>query len=349
MTTSKIASMITAKGVTVFYGGRPYLMNSDHPNFKAAVAAIQSEAWDSIPALFDIAGAVRAFILPDSAFTLEGAFLCLEGKPFTKAVTDKIRAMLAAGQPAAPLFKFLRNVRRNPRVAAQDELLLFCEANGFMIDEHGFILAYKSVRGDYSDIHSGKFFNRPGLTISMDANAVDPDRTQTCSTGFHFAAYDYATSWAGSIDGVNRRLLIMRIDPADVVAIPNDYHNQKGRCWRYEVLCEVDPANVLDPSRQVMTDTYVKSKDVDVAKKRAELETAIDEGNQKLDSIGNELTRVTAKNSRIRELGGIVPDGEMDREDELTVSYNTLGDSIDLLYERLGDLPCEDCDDCDCM
>jgi hypothetical protein len=33
--------------------------------------------------------------------------------------------------------------------------------------------------------------------------------------------------------------MIVKINPADVVSIPADYDNAKGRCWRYEVIGEM--------------------------------------------------------------------------------------------------------------
>ena len=35
--------------------------------------------------------------------------------------------------------------------------------------------------------------------------------------------------------------MILKINPADVVSIPSDHQQQKGRTWRYEVIGEVSP------------------------------------------------------------------------------------------------------------
>jgi DNA-binding XRE family transcriptional regulator len=37
-----------------------------------------------------------------------------------------------------------------------------------------------------------------------------------------------------------RRLMLLKVNPADVVSIPSDYNNTKGRCWKYEVIDEID-------------------------------------------------------------------------------------------------------------
>jgi len=204
--------------------------------------------------LMDARSAVKSFLSTDKDFALVHDLIQFNGRPFSQAVTDKVLAMIDAGNDAEPLFNFLRNVRQNPSSTAQDELLLFCVANQFMITTDGHILAYKSVRGNYTDIHSGKFDNSVGNTVMMERNAVDDNREQTCSTGLHFASHEYASTWAGDIDGVNRRLMVMKVNPRDVVSIPSDYNNQKGRCCKYEVIAELNGGKAL-PKAEVYDET----------------------------------------------------------------------------------------------
>jgi hypothetical protein len=253
-TTQNIPPMlITDTGITVFLNNQMIVAPSDHLNFERVREAIANYEFDLIEGLLDLRKVVVDYLADASdGFELRGDFLCLDNKPFTMDVTDKVLAMIDAGQPADPIYSFLRKVRQNPLVSAQDELLLFCVANSFMIHEDGDIIAYKSVRGDYTDIHSGKFLNRVGSTLEMDRTTVDADRNRTCSVGFHFAAYDYATTWAGRIDGVSRRLLVMKINPSDIVAIPSDYNNQKGRTFRYTILSEIHVDAPL-PKKEVYT------------------------------------------------------------------------------------------------
>ena len=46
--------------------------------------------------------------------------------------------------------------------------------------------------------------------------------------------------------------MILKINPADVVSIPSDHQQQKGRTWRYEVIGEV-PAEEHDENILVKT------------------------------------------------------------------------------------------------
>ncbi len=72
----------------------------------------------------------------------------------------------------------------------------------------------------------------------------------------HFAAYDYAkNSYRGA------HIVVVKINPADVVSIPNDYNNQKGRCCRYEVIGERKDYTPL-PKQEVYSDADVGCPEV---------------------------------------------------------------------------------------
>ena len=97
-------------------------------------------------------------------------------------------------------------------------------------------MAYKAVRSDFKDIHSGTFDNSVGQTVSMPRNAVDDDKNRTCSAGLHFCSFEYLPHFAHA----NGHVVLVKINPRDVVAIPADYNDTKGRTCRYEVTGEYE-------------------------------------------------------------------------------------------------------------
>jgi hypothetical protein len=249
-------------GASILHNGGLISVPSDHPKFRQIVDLLRIRDFDNAIALMDTRTAVRQWINDHPRLELRNDRLHLDGEQFSDLITDKALNMIERGNSAQPLVNFLTNVRNNPSATAQNELLLFCEANDFMIDETGCIVAYKSVRGNYTDIHSGKFDNSVGTVNSMPRRTVDDRRDVTCSYGLHFASHQYASTWAGAIDGRNLRLMVIRVNPADVVSIPNDYGNQKGRCCRYEVVGEMKSTNPLPP-REVYTEDQIQSPPVD--------------------------------------------------------------------------------------
>jgi hypothetical protein len=328
-----IASTITSTGILLFVGSERYVVGNDHPNFGKIKDAIGRKDYDAVADLADIRSAVRKWMASGHEFSLTDDLIELNGIAFSDAVTDKVLAMIDAGNDADPLFNFLRKVRENPSKAAQDELFLFCVANGFMIHADGDLIAYKSVRGDYTDIHSGKFNNAVGQVNEMPRFQVDDDRNKTCSAGLHFASHEYASTWAGAIDGENRRLMVMKIHPKDVVSIPNDYDNQKGRCARYEVIAELG-GNPL-PKQEVYTDSDLG---------RGTFTSRVDEINEELETLYDRACDLNDKLENVRDATTALE--ALDRDtDDLDAEYNDVefrlnevNDDIARLEDELADI-----------
>jgi hypothetical protein len=149
-------------------------------------------------------------------------------------IADRIAAFYRQNLPYLPLVNFWRNIKSNPSEESKSHLFAFLEANQMPITHDGCFLAYKKVKrddqGNLVDCHSGKFCNNIGAVVTMDRDKVNPNRNETCSFGLHVGAYKYVKDFEGTT------LLECKINPRDVVAVPNDYNNQKMRVCRYEVV-----------------------------------------------------------------------------------------------------------------
>jgi len=145
--------------------------------------------------------------------------------------------MLREGFPIEPMVMFMDNLYQNPSKRAVDELYGFLERGNLPITPDGHFLAYKRVREDYTDCHTGKMDNSIGQVVEMERYDVDDNKDNTCSTGLHFCSKEYLSGFGGA------RTVIVKINPADVVSIPSDYNQTKGRACRYEVVGEIDNDN----------------------------------------------------------------------------------------------------------
>jgi hypothetical protein len=141
--------------------------------------------------------------------------------------------MLQEGFPVEPMVAFMENLMQNPSKRAVTELYGFLEKNQLPITPDGHFLAYKKVKGDFTDCHTGKMDNSVGCDVEMERNKVDDDKNATCSTGLHFCGMSYLSHFGGE------RTVIVKINPRDVVSIPTDYNEAKGRACRYEVIGEL--------------------------------------------------------------------------------------------------------------
>ena len=192
---------------------------------------------------------------------IKGETLYWQGKEMHNAISTRMIEMLKEGFSIQPLVFFMENLMENPSHRSVKELYGFLEKNNLPITPDGQFLAYKKVRANYKDIHSGTMDNSPGTVVSMPRNEVDDEANNTCSNGLHFCSQEYLPHF-GSGSGSSDRIVIVKINPRDVVSIPTDYNNAKGRACRYEVISElgVDPSQAFNkPVQETATGHRVQN------------------------------------------------------------------------------------------
>lgn len=226
--------MISSQSITVMVGNKMRTLDKSSANYEALREELRKPDHD-VDTISDLVDITR-FIIRATFGEVEVSDdkIRWRGRPVSNALVEKILTALRQGDDITALSLFLDKVMQNPSETAQNELYLWLEAGNAPICPDGDFLAFKRVRHDYRDCHSGRFDNSVGQVVQMDRASVDPDRHRTCSAGLHFCQHGYLSSFGGG------RTVIVKINPADVVAIPADYRNQKGRTWRYEVVGEVD-------------------------------------------------------------------------------------------------------------
>jgi hypothetical protein len=166
-------------------------------------------------------------------FNIVDGNVVIDGEVLPPALSNKLIALLESGQDTSRLESFWDNLSLNPSEQSKADLFKFLEANKFPLTKDGCFLAYKKVRDDWKDCHTGSFDNSPGKVVSVDRANVDPDSSRTCSYGLHVAAHEYAKGFSSG------RLLEVKVNPADVVSVPPDHSQQKIRTCKYVVLREV--------------------------------------------------------------------------------------------------------------
>ena len=134
---------------------------------------------------------------------------------------------------------FIEKLMTNPSSRAIEELLQFVEFGKLPLHPDGDFLAYKKVDGNYKDIYTGKMDNSIGTVVQVPRSAVDDDPKQTCSYGLHVCSYEYLRHYGSDDLGGSVRIVLCKINPRDVVAVPEDYNNTKMRVCRYDVVDEL--------------------------------------------------------------------------------------------------------------
>jgi hypothetical protein len=227
--------MFIYTGTTISFqsGGKFHTAHNSHPAFQQIVELTKAGKLEEATRIIDLKTVITQ-ALDGSKAELKDSEVYYDGQLVKSSLSRRIITMAKEGFDAKPLLAFLENLMENPSKRAVDELYDFLEASKLPITEDGHFLAYKSVRQDFTDHHTGTMDNSVGAVVEMPRNAVDEDKDRTCSAGLHFAAHNYAKGF-----GRGGRMVVLKINPRDVVAIPSDYNNEKGRACRYEILEEV--------------------------------------------------------------------------------------------------------------
>jgi len=212
----------------------PVSIDTSHPNFDLVLALIANECSldDVLEAMKPIETVRKA--VDGTNITVTDDSVLYNGSPVHGLLVDRI----LGNDEVTHLVRFLDNLMLNPSYRAVQELYGFLEKNNHMIAEDGSFLAYKIVAEDYKDLHSRTFDNSPGKLVWVNRNQVDEDSTVTCSRGLHVCAFEYLNAF-GSVRSGTDRVVVVSVNPRDVVAVPNDYNNSKMRVCQYRVLKDI--------------------------------------------------------------------------------------------------------------
>ncbi len=233
-----LARLINEGSVTVvFDDGLSHVITDSHPNYDSIRDAAKDDDADTALNLINVAQHVETFT--QGKVTVVDGEILYDGDVMHNSLTDRMLNAMGEGVDITFLVNFLENVMLNPSHRSVTELYGFLDACNLPITPDGYILAYKMVRSDYKDQYTGKMDNSPGKVVEMPRNMVDDDKDRTCSTGLHFCSQAYLNSYSGG-----QTTVVLKIHPRDVVSIPSDYDNAKGRACRYEVVADISKLEV---------------------------------------------------------------------------------------------------------
>jgi hypothetical protein len=222
--------------LTLVLNNRTYQVLPDHINYKMILERLPTADADELLDIVDVHKAVAAF--SDGLVEIKDGKVMYEGEEVHGSISKRILEFMSKGLPFQPLVNFLNNLMENPSMQSQKELYDFLEHENLAITSDGHFLAYKAVRNDFKDKYRGTFDNSIGNIVTMQRAKVDDDRGRGCSNGLHAGALNYVANY-GSVDAGDR-IVIVKINPRDVVSVPTDCNCEKLRTCRYEVVAEYE-------------------------------------------------------------------------------------------------------------
>ena len=228
------AYLIQGDNIIVVIRGDSYTVGPDHAYYAQIKTAIKDSDWETVERL-----AIPTKVVVDYGaghVEIKDGAVYWQGEVVSSRLAEHMLRLHSDGFPVDPLLNFMTRLMKNPSKHSIDQCYDFITRNKMPITPDGFILAFKKVRKDtYMDIHSGTLRNKVGDTVSMERSDVSSDPYSYCSAGLHFCSEEYLDGFGSTDDHV----MIVSVDPADVVSVPADANGSKARCCKYTVVAEV--------------------------------------------------------------------------------------------------------------
>lgn len=216
---------------------------NDHPKWTEIVEAYKAGDEALLQSLISLKAVVETFSVGQLSINATGVLY--RNRPLHTVDAERVMAFIRDGFPFKPLANYIARKMANPSARAIEEMYNFLEHKNMPITDNGTIVAYKGVGNDFYSIRGnkatvvvqgtvneqGQLLNNVGAVIEVERSSVDDNYKNHCSFGLHAGSLSYAKGWGP-------RVVLVEIDPADVVSVPDDCECQKLRCCKYKVIGE---------------------------------------------------------------------------------------------------------------
>jgi len=227
-----LLSYINEKGhITIFDEDVSHMIAPSHPLYQEIRERCDNNDESVLGLIKDYIKQSESPRAPDTgSVSVSGASVTYNGKTFTNPFMVEIINRLG-GIGNDSVRRFVNRITMNPREESVQQLMEFLKHNNLPITEDGFFIGYKAVTHDYRDKQTRSFDCRPGCVVEEPRDEVEHDPDVPCARGHHVGTYEYANGFADYKKG--DRLILVAVDPFDVVSVPRDHNHQKLRCCRY--------------------------------------------------------------------------------------------------------------------
>ena len=215
--------------------GKTYTLQNNQSNFNVVVEAIKNSEWDNV--ISSVKPMKAAAVYVKNKIRYENGKVYYGDEELNGVIVKRIsQAMESQNKNLSDrLCLFLDKLMLNPSYNSRQQLYNFLEHNNIPITEDGDILTYKKVTDKYLDLHTRTIQNNIwGKEIVMDRNKVDDNPNNHCSSGYHVGDLSFVKDFRSG------KIIICKVNPKDIVSVPNDYSCKKVRCCAYTPLCDYE-------------------------------------------------------------------------------------------------------------
>ena len=228
---------ISSDFITVVCDNKPSTIYSNDARFSQLKDAIKARAWDEIGKIISIPKRIALFT-QGKVKVFDGVVM-YNNKELHNTLTARILEFYKEGFPFEPLTCFMDKLMENPSERSKEQVYQFMEANKLPVTEDGDVIFFKVVTKDFKDCHTRKIDNSIGQIVKMDRALVDDNPHSACSSGLHCASWSYCETFGGT-DSI---VLLVKVNPTNIVSVPSDYNASKVRVCEYEVVKVVGEKN----------------------------------------------------------------------------------------------------------
>lgn len=223
--------------IVMVVNNQPTVVNKNsHPNYMLIVDAIKNKDWQLAADLVVVEDKMKSYTNGD--ITIVDGVASYKGEQLPEALGKALSRMVDEELPYDHFVAFIENLYQNPSNRSIDSLYTFLEKWEMPITEDGCFMAYKSVDEEYMSRHAdqttgAKVRYMVGDVVTMPRNKISDDPAHACHQGLHACSFNYLQSWGG------KHLMLVKINPQNVVCVPYDCGHQKMRVCEMEVVSEV--------------------------------------------------------------------------------------------------------------
>lgn len=242
MKTQKMLNHVYADpNLTVIIEGKVYQTTKEHPLFKILIECINNNDVIGFTGSFNrntlplkVEEKIQTYLSGKCEIREDGN-VYYDGQIVDNITSQTIKNLIKDGLPFEPMLKFLDKLFNNTSFRVREQLPKFMKFDGITISEDGCLLTYKAVKDNWWDKWTGvSHHNVVGSTQSMDRGRVNDDPQNACAVGLHAGSLNFVAGYGSGSD----HIIIVKVDPADIVCIPYDCSSEKMRVCKYEVVCE---------------------------------------------------------------------------------------------------------------
>ena len=234
-TSTQIPYTLSTDFVALTIKNKPYVIVSSDARFPAIKELIKARDWSGLEKAIDLPKVIETFGV--GFVKVYAGVVTYKNVAVNGVIVNKILEFVKEGFPFEPLAKFLDNLMQNPNQRSVEQLYSYIKRYKLPITEDGMFLAMKSVRSDFKDHYTGTVDNSPGQAPSMPRDQCNEDANLACARSYHAGNWDYVRTFSSG------KVVLVEVNPRDVVSCPIDSSYQKLRVCTYKVIAEIEDDN----------------------------------------------------------------------------------------------------------